>query len=172
MFTRALDLDDLLATVAGEEPARHAGPGPAAWATSTCTSATSMPRAAFYGDVIGFETMASLAERALPRGAGGYHHHLGANTWRGEGVGPAPAGTVGLREWTIVLEPDALACAPCPARRGRPGGRRRGRGPVGDPPPPRGGPRLSGQSPATRSARRSKNPVHPRSVRRYHSGVR
>jgi catechol 2,3-dioxygenase len=36
--------------------------------------------------------------------AGGYHHHLGFNVWRGEGVGPAPAGRVGLRHWTIVLD--------------------------------------------------------------------
>ena len=35
--------------------------------------------------------------------AGGYHHHLGFNIWRGPGVPPAPAGTVGLREWTVVL---------------------------------------------------------------------
>jgi catechol 2,3-dioxygenase len=63
---------------------------------------------AFYVDTVGFDVMASLPS-ALFLAAGGYHHHLGANTWRGEGVGPAPAGTVGLREWTIVLEPDALA---------------------------------------------------------------
>jgi catechol 2,3-dioxygenase len=36
--------------------------------------------------------------------AGGYHHHLGFNVWRGEGVLPAPAGRVGLRYWTVVLE--------------------------------------------------------------------
>ena len=63
---------------------------------------------AFYVDEIGFEVMASMPS-ALFLAAGGYHHHLGANTWRGEGVGPAPAGTVGLREWTLVLDRDALA---------------------------------------------------------------
>ena len=41
--------------------------------------------------------------------AGGYHHHLGFNIWRGAGVPPAPAGTVGLREWTVVLPDDGLA---------------------------------------------------------------
>ena len=60
---------------------------------------------------IGFETMAALPG-ALFLAAGGYHHHLGVNTWRGEGVGPAPPGTVGLREWTIVLdEPRSPRCA-------------------------------------------------------------
>jgi catechol 2,3-dioxygenase len=36
--------------------------------------------------------------------AGGYHHHLGFNVWRGEGVPPVPEGRVGLRHWTVVLE--------------------------------------------------------------------
>jgi catechol 2,3-dioxygenase len=36
--------------------------------------------------------------------AGGYHHHLGFNLWRGEGVPPVPPGRVGLRHWTVVLD--------------------------------------------------------------------
>ena len=43
--------------------------------------------------------------------AGGYHHHLGLNTWRGEGVPPMPAGAVGLRHWTIVLDSPADVAA-------------------------------------------------------------
>jgi catechol 2,3-dioxygenase len=35
--------------------------------------------------------------------AGGYHHHLAFNLWRGRGVGPAPAHTAGLQNWTIEL---------------------------------------------------------------------
>jgi catechol 2,3-dioxygenase len=35
--------------------------------------------------------------------AGGYHHHVGFNTWRGPGVPPAPGGTVGLRNFTVVV---------------------------------------------------------------------
>jgi catechol 2,3-dioxygenase len=107
MFTRALDLDDLLATIAGDEPARHVGEGLRMGHVHLHVGDLDAARA-FYAEVVGFEVMASLPS-ALFLAAGGYHHHLGANTWRGEGVGPAPAGTVGLREWTIVLEPDALA---------------------------------------------------------------
>ena len=59
---------------------------------------------AFYRDVLGFELMQVLGGTAAFVSAGGYHHHLGFNVWQGQGVGPAPAGTVGLREWTIVLE--------------------------------------------------------------------
>jgi catechol 2,3-dioxygenase len=36
--------------------------------------------------------------------AGGYHHHVGINVWRGVGVPSAPADAVGLRAWTIVLD--------------------------------------------------------------------
>ena len=57
---------------------------------------------AFYRDVVGFEAM-TLLDSAAFVAAGGYHHHLGFNVWRGHGVPPVPAGTVGLRHWTIVL---------------------------------------------------------------------
>jgi len=61
----------------------------------------------FWRDLFGFEVMTRFPSAAFIS-AGGYHHHLGLNTWRGEGVGPAPAGTVGLREWTVVLDADSL----------------------------------------------------------------
>jgi catechol 2,3-dioxygenase-like lactoylglutathione lyase family enzyme len=53
-------------------------------------------RLAFYRDVLGFELMTFLPGAAFVS-AGGYHHHLAFNVWRGEGVPPAPAGRVGLR---------------------------------------------------------------------------
>ena len=59
--------------------------------------------ARFYRDVIGFDVMASLPGASFVS-AGGYHHHLGLNNWRGQGVPPAPPGTVGLRHWTLVLD--------------------------------------------------------------------
>ena len=66
----------------------------------------------FYRDVIGFDVMASLPGASFVS-AGGYHHHLGLNNWRGDGVPPAPPGTVGLRHWTLVLDgPEELSgCA-------------------------------------------------------------
>ena len=57
---------------------------------------------AFYRDVLGFEEQANLGTAAFVS-AGGYHHHLGFNVWRGRGVGPAPEHTVGLRHWTVHL---------------------------------------------------------------------
>jgi catechol 2,3-dioxygenase len=113
MFTRALDVQGLLATVAGDEPVRHADPGLRVGHVHLHVGDLDAARA-FYVGVLGFEAMAAMPS-ALFLAAGGYHHHLGTNTWRGEGVGPAPAGTVGLREWTIVLD-DAEALAALRAR--------------------------------------------------------
>jgi catechol 2,3-dioxygenase len=45
----------------------------------------------------------TLMDSAAFMAAGGYHHHVGFNVWRGRGVPPAPEGTVGLREWTVLL---------------------------------------------------------------------
>jgi len=103
MFTRPLDLDGLLATVADDEPVRHAGDGLVMGHMHLHVGDLAAARA-FYVDGLGFEPMAEYPG-ALFLATGGYHHHLGVNTWRGEGVAPAPAGTAGLREWTLVLGP-------------------------------------------------------------------
>jgi catechol 2,3-dioxygenase len=58
---------------------------------------------AFYSDVLGFDRMVWSYPGALFLGAGGYHHHLGTNTWAGPGARPAGAGDARLLEWTIEL---------------------------------------------------------------------
>jgi len=60
----------------------------------------------FYRDVLGFDVMAELFGSAAFLAAGGYHHHVGANTWHSLGAPPPPVGTAALRHATIVL-PDA-----------------------------------------------------------------
>jgi catechol 2,3-dioxygenase len=98
---RPLDLEDLLATVSGEAPVDHVGPGLRVGHLHLHVG--SIERGlAFYRDLIGFEVWALLPSAAFVS-AGGYHHHLGFNIWRGQGVSPAPAHTVGLRDWTIQL---------------------------------------------------------------------
>jgi len=62
----------------------------------------------FYRDVLGFGLMAALGPQAAFLSAGGYHHHLGANTWESAGRGQAPPGSATLRHATVVL-PDAQA---------------------------------------------------------------
>jgi catechol 2,3-dioxygenase len=63
---------------------------------------------AFYRDVLGFDLTAQLGEQAAFLSAGGYHHHVGANTWVSAGAPPPPPGTAALRYATIVL-PDSAA---------------------------------------------------------------
>jgi catechol 2,3-dioxygenase len=99
---RPLDFDALLATVAGEEPSPQVRPGLRMGHVHLHVSDIAAGLA-FYRDLVGFEVWAQMPSAAFVS-AGGYHHHLGFNTWRGEGVGPQPAGIVGLRHWTIVLE--------------------------------------------------------------------
>jgi catechol 2,3-dioxygenase len=68
---------------------------------------------AFYRDQLGFDLTAELFGSAAFFGAGGYHHHVGANVWHSRGAPPPPAGTAALRHATIVLpsakERDAVA---------------------------------------------------------------
>ena len=58
---------------------------------------------AFYRDVLGFGLMAQLGSQAAFLSAGGYHHHLGANTWESAGASPPPPEAAALRQATIVL---------------------------------------------------------------------
>ncbi len=58
----------------------------------------------FYHGVIGFDIMGmAKAFRAAFVSAGGYHHHIGLNTWQGEGAPPPPADAAGLRYFTVEL---------------------------------------------------------------------
>jgi catechol 2,3-dioxygenase len=52
----------------------------------------------FYRDVIGFGLMAQLGGQAAFLSAGGYHHHLGANTWESAGAAPPPGGRPAPRD--------------------------------------------------------------------------
>ena len=61
---------------------------------------------AFYRDLLGFALMAQLGPSAAFLSAGGYHHHLGANTWESAGAPAPPPGSAALRHATILL-PDA-----------------------------------------------------------------
>ena len=51
---------------------------------------------AFYSGILGFSVMARIGNKAAFLGAGGYHHHIGLNTWESEGATPPPKGHTGL----------------------------------------------------------------------------
>jgi catechol 2,3-dioxygenase len=57
----------------------------------------------FYRDKLGLALMAQGGQQAAFLSAGGYHHHLGGNTWETRGAPPAPEGTARLLRFTIVL---------------------------------------------------------------------
>ena len=73
---------------------------------------------AFYRDVLGFEVTTTYGRDAVFLSAGGYHHHIGLNTWAGRGA-PAPApGTTGLYHFAILF-PDRKSLATTVPRAGR-----------------------------------------------------
>jgi len=56
----------------------------------------------FYRDVLGFEVTQRMGNRAVFLSAGGYHHHLGLNTWESAGGPPPPPGATGLYHLAIL----------------------------------------------------------------------
>ena len=72
---------------------------------------------AFYVGVLGFELMQRYGPSALFVAAGGYHHHIGLNTWAGVGAPPPPPGALGLKHFVVQLPTtDALAAVADRAR--------------------------------------------------------
>jgi catechol 2,3-dioxygenase len=65
---------------------------------------------AFYRDVLGFEVTTTYGREAVFLSAGGYHHHIGLNTWAGRGAPRPPPGSTGLYHLAI-LYPDRAALA-------------------------------------------------------------
>jgi catechol 2,3-dioxygenase len=65
---------------------------------------------AFYSGVLGFDVMARMGDDAAFISAGGYHHHIGLNTWESRGGSPPPPGTTGLYH-TAIRFPDRKTLA-------------------------------------------------------------
>ena len=74
----------------------------------------------FYNGALGLEVMVRSYPGALFLAAGGYHHHLGLNTWQSEGAPPPPEGSLGLDRYELVL-PDAAERDAAAARVGETG---------------------------------------------------
>ncbi|MEZ5934227.1 MAG: VOC family protein [Alphaproteobacteria bacterium] len=64
----------------------------------------------FYCGVLGFELMQRYGDQAAFISAGGYHHHIGLNTWESKGGGAPPPGCTGLYH-TAILYPSRAALA-------------------------------------------------------------
>jgi catechol 2,3-dioxygenase len=65
---------------------------------------------AFYRDVLGFEETTRMGDQAAFLSAGGYHHHIGLNTWESKGGSPPPRGSTGLFH-TAIRYPNRAALA-------------------------------------------------------------
>lgn len=65
---------------------------------------------AFYCGILGFELQQKMGSQAAFVSAGGYHHHIGLNTWESKGGKPPPRGTTGLFH-TAILFPTRIELA-------------------------------------------------------------
>jgi catechol 2,3-dioxygenase len=101
MDTLPLDLSSVLAEAEAGEP------GPMAAETRighVHLNVSDIPGSeAFYSGLLGFEPTVRGYPGALFVSAGGYHHHLGLNTWVGEGAPPPPEGSRGLESFEVLV---------------------------------------------------------------------
>jgi catechol 2,3-dioxygenase len=107
MTTLPIDVDDLLGEL--DDPAAEPFEGlpEGTGVGHVHLRVADIPAAVdFYNRVLGFDVMAQAGPAAAFLSAGGYHHHVGANTWESRGASPAPPGFATLRHATIVV-PDA-----------------------------------------------------------------
>ena len=115
MVTKALNLDRLLFELKGKiEPWK--GIDPRTRIGHVHLQVNNIPAAEhFYTQVIGLELQQRYDNQASFLSAGGYHHHVGINTWNSRGAAPAPEDAAGLRYFELLL-PDAAALSEVTAR--------------------------------------------------------
>jgi catechol 2,3-dioxygenase len=100
MTTEPLDVKDLLGEADGDFDGMPAG----TTMGHVHLKVASIPQTVeFYRDVLGFDLVVERVPQAAFLSAGGYHHHLGANTWESAGAPPPPEGSAALRHATVVL---------------------------------------------------------------------
>lgn len=103
MATLPLDLDDVLAESDGNV-GRDRGSSPATTMGHVHLDVSDLAASErFYAGLLGLDVTARGYPGALFLSAGGYHHHIGLNVWRGEGAPPPPAGALGLRSFELTL---------------------------------------------------------------------
>jgi catechol 2,3-dioxygenase len=107
LTTLPLDTHDLLATLEDptSEPFDGLAGGTVMGHVHLCVADVEQT-IDYYRDVVGFGLMAQLGDQAAFLSAGGYHHHLGGNTWQSAGRPYAPEGYARLTQMTIVLPSD------------------------------------------------------------------
>lgn len=102
MATLPLDLEDLL-TEAGGDRGQFEIPGGSRIGHVHLHVADLEQAERFYSDLVGFEVMTRYGSQASFLSEGGYHHHLGINTWAGRGAPPPPPDAAGLIRFNVQL---------------------------------------------------------------------
>jgi len=107
MATLPLDLDDVLSELESpDEPVNGMPPGTRVGHVHL--QVADIPAAeGFYNGALGLDVMVRSYPGALFLSAGGYHHHLGVNTWQSQGAPAPPEGSLGLDRYELVLPADA-----------------------------------------------------------------
>jgi catechol 2,3-dioxygenase len=108
MDTDELDIDDLILELRNEELTWGGLPAGTVIGHVHLHVRDLSEAEVFYTRVLGFQLMQRYGSGALFVSAGGYHHHIGLNTWAGAGAPPPPADAVGLN-WFEVRLPDSAA---------------------------------------------------------------
>jgi catechol 2,3-dioxygenase len=104
MTTVALDVRNLVAMLGDRRGKDFAGLPPGTVMGHVHLQVASIPdTVGFYRDVLGLELMLGLGDSAAFFAAGGYHHHVGANTWHSRGAAPPGPGRAALRHATIMF---------------------------------------------------------------------
>jgi catechol 2,3-dioxygenase len=114
MATLPLDLEDVLSQASSGPPTPKMGAGSTLGHVHLNVGDLDAA-AAFWVDGLGFDVVTRYGPSALFVSAGGYHHHVGLNTWEGVGAPPPPAGARGLEHFEVVL-PDAGSVEAAAAR--------------------------------------------------------
>lgn len=108
MTTEPLDVQGVLDELAGEVPASPRMEAGTFMGHVHLQVAGIAATEQFYTGPIGLDLMLRYGPRATFMSANGYHHHLGANTWAGENLSPAPADAARLM-WYEIIQPDEAA---------------------------------------------------------------
>jgi catechol 2,3-dioxygenase len=103
MATLPLDVEGVLGEVDGARPIPQRMPAGTHIGHMHLQVANLHDAEAFYVGALGFDVMVRTYPGALFVSAGGYHHHIGLNTWESAGGEPPPEGSTGLRSFEVVL---------------------------------------------------------------------
>ena len=103
MATLPLDLDGVLGEVDAAQPSPPEVPAGTHMGHVHLQVATIPAAEGFYSGALGLDVTVRTYPGALFVSAGGYHHHIGLNTWESAGGSPPPEGALGLRSFELVL---------------------------------------------------------------------